>query len=220
MAENSEHPRADQVPIEWGFWLLWVLASTAGLGMGWSAGTIVSLTVSVEGDIAALAVASAGWAAGGALMGATQWLVLRKQMSRAGWWVLASSPSFGLGMVGGTRVAVVLSGVLSGVLIWAVWWGLWGAMLGAAQWLVLRRRVSRAGYWVLASTVGAGTCGAVLGALYQAGIEGASFFLGSALFGAITGAALVRLLQRPLVPRSEPAASSTGVDPGREPGAL
>ena len=212
MAENLEHPIADQVLIEWGFGLLWVLASTAGLGMGWLAGTLVSLEVSAEGAIAALTVAVAGWAVGGALLGAAQWYVLRGRTSRAGWWVLASSPSFGLGMVGGTYVA----GLLSGLLSWAVWGGLWGAMLGAAQWYVLRGRTSRAGWWVLASTVGAGTCGTVLGALYQAGVEGANLFLGGALFGAITGAALVWLLRQPLAPRSEAAVSSKGGDHGRE----
>jgi len=215
MAENLK-AKADRAPVGWGFWLLWVLASTTGLGLAWSVGTVVSLSVSGEGAMATLALAGVGWAVGGALLGAAQWYILRGRMSRAGWWVLASTPSFGVGMVVGPYVAEVLNGVLS----WAVWGGLWGVMLGAAQWLVLRRRVFRAGYWALASTVGAGTCGAVLGFLHQAGVEGANLFLGGALFGAITGGALVWLLRQPLVQGSGAAGSDRGGHDGRELGAV
>jgi hypothetical protein len=71
---------------------------------------------------------------------------------------------------------------------------LFGTVVGVLQWLVLRRQVARAGWWVLASTVGW-----VVGMPLGDSVGGPA--LGAA-YGAITGTALVLLLrQAPLSPR-------------------
>ena len=57
------------------------------------------------------------------MVGALQWLILRRQLSRAGWWVLAN--------VGGWVVAVAVVMSLAGV--FAVFWAVAGAVAMAAQ---------------------------------------------------------------------------------------
>jgi hypothetical protein len=101
----------------------------------------------------------------GASVGIAQWLVLRRQVSRAGRWVLASA----IGGVVGLAIAVAMilrlnlvdTGFLSASIgddvVAAAVLGmvtLIGGSLGIAQWLVLRRQVSRSGWWVLASSAG------------------------------------------------------------------
>jgi hypothetical protein len=61
------------------------------------------------------------------------------------------------------------------------------------QWLVLRRRIASAGWWVLASIVGW-----VIGiAVFLAVGWFVAWAVGFAVVGAITGGALVRLLRQP-----------------------
>jgi len=57
------------------------------------------------------------------------------------WWVLATIVGFAVGV--GPTFGVGVFGVVA-----------FGATVGIAQWLVLRRHVSRSGWWVLATTVG------------------------------------------------------------------
>jgi len=71
-----------------------------------------------------------------------------------------------------------------------------GAVVGILQWLVLRRQVSRAGWWVLASTVGLGLSMAVAGAFLDMELVG--LLVGGAVLGAVTGGALVWLLRQPV----------------------
>ena len=167
------------------FWLWWVLASTVGLAVGGAVGGAVGFAVYEEpaGVAVVVGVAVVG-AVFGASVGIAQWLVLRRQVSRAGWWVLASTVGLA---VGGVVVEAVLVGgalLVGETLVFAVF----GASVGIAQWLVLRRwQVSRAGWWVLASTVGFAVTGVVVEAV----------FVSLAGYGAITGGVLVWLLRQP-----------------------
>jgi len=91
-----------------------------------------------------------------------RWLVLRREVSRAGWWTFASI--VGLVVAGGLVIAVYeipehggvekAMGDVGGNMGIAVLFAVFGASLGTVQWLFLRRRVSQAGWWVLASAVG------------------------------------------------------------------
>ena len=99
------------------------------------------------------------------------------------WWVLANTVGWAVG--GYVGVAVVNTDVA-----WIVGAGACGTVLGVLQWLVLRRQVARAGRWVLASTVGWIVGGPL------AGIGG--WVVLGAVYGAITGPVLVRLLRKPV----------------------
>ena len=122
-----------------------------------------------------------GVAAGGILIGVLQWLVLRRHVTRAGRWVLAS-----LGAAASFGVVVFGVGVVNADLGW-VGGGYIGTVVGVLQWLVLRRQVPRAGWWVLASTVG------WVVAIPVGDIAGPP---GWAVYGAFTGTTLIWLLRQ------------------------
>ena len=161
--ERSDQPTDSAQAPGWGFWLWWVLAS-----MGVFFGVFF------------------GGFAGGFVGGALQWLVLRRQVARAGWWVLASTVGGFLGAVGGLFVGWVVGGFVGGVL----------------EWLVLRQQVARAGWWVLAGTVGWAVGGFVgfFEGVFANWFGPVGLFVdwvvGSFVYGAITGAMLVWLLRQ------------------------
>ncbi|WP_419949694.1 hypothetical protein [Candidatus Palauibacter sp.] len=142
-------------------------------------------------------------AAGGVVGGIAiaQWLIMRRQLSWAAWWLPASVLG---GLVGGAVTLGVWDvvsatgretlGAVLGILA-----GL--STFGVVQWLLLRR-VTQAGWWVLASVAGlvaAGPLGVgVLGHLIG---DGGGF---GAVYGAITGARFVAAIARR--PVSGPAA--------------
>ena len=89
------------------------------------------------------------------VMTVLQWLLLRRYLPYAGAWL----PLTVLGWLSGILLFYLLwlAGFTAPV-EWTVALALpfFGALVGGAQWLYLRRVIDRAGYWVLASTVGYG----------------------------------------------------------------
>ena len=158
------------------FWIRWIAAS----GFGWFLAITVGMTiawgltaalVSVDYTLSWLTGILVGAAIAGAAIGAMQWLVLWSDVSRAGKWVSLSSAGavlgvivagslgfpvvevrdFGIGFnippgVWNIAVSYTLGGPFAGAVV--------GAGMGIMQWTVLRLHVSRAGWWVLASTIG------------------------------------------------------------------
>ena len=136
----------------------------------------------------------------GSIAGVLQWLVLRPHLPASRSWMLASA-------VGAYAAFLVLALVVIGnpLLIYAIA----GLLIGSAQWLVLWRRVSRAGWWLAASALGYVVAGAVALAV-GAGVNGltgmlspatsnvlahtAPNLLGGLACGAVTGFWLARLL--------------------------
>ena len=199
----------------WRLWLGWVLAST----VGWAAGGPVGAAVVSNGNI--VLAGSIGLAAGGLIAGVLQALVLRPLVARSGWWVMTIPLAVAVAGVVGLAAGAVVGGVLPpgqpsplggadvGVDVgWVVSAGLFGPAVGLLQFfLVLRRQVPHAGWWVLASTVawvaggpGVGFISALVGVTGGAAISWGSL---GAVYGAITGLVLVRLLGQP-----EPAAAT------------
>ena len=189
--------------LSWAVWPLWVAASAVGNGLGAVAADRSHDVQSVPILITALLVILT-------LPAILQWLVLRHWLPRAGWWILASAVgnflgffpiSWGINRLGPSPYASPVAAFAAFLLS--------GAVPGAAEWLVLRRWVWRAGWWVLARSIGS------FGAIYVFGFvtRGADvrFFLGGlasgALSGAIAGLALMLLLRNPK--KSEPSAPNT-----------
>jgi hypothetical protein len=194
-------------------WLAWVLSGTvAGLfGLAIAAETPAFLAGAVpSGDEANTSGWMVGWAIllGGALagitFGATQRLVLRRVLPRLDGWVWVSTAGFAAAFtvvwaLGGASYGdlahhalphgIDLAGPLGGAII--------GAAFGASQWLILRRHVRGAGWWVPAN-VGGFAAGWILAAATP--VDGVpAHFVGGSVVGlvlaAITGAALVWSLQ-------------------------
>ena len=197
----------------WGFWLGWVVAST----LGWLVGFIIAFfLLAIVGGIVGedtgmnvLGLILGAFIFGaslGSMVGILQWLVLRRRVSNAGWWVLASTVGFIVGQ-GGVEVAMYVAfgypeemggmSSFTNVLGQTVVPALTGAVIGTLQWLVLRGKVSRAGWWVLASIVG-WVLGVTVAEIIPWGVEEMGILSSLVVSGAVTGAALVWLLRQPV----------------------
>jgi hypothetical protein len=190
----------------WPFWLGW----TAANGIGWALGLTVMTAVQL-----ALEAASGGAlveAEGGAVLesvggllfglavGTMQWWALRRRIAGAAWWAPATAGGFFLaGLVGG---ALEDAGVPLGGLV--ISFGM-GAAAGTLQWLILRRHVQRAGWWVPASTIlvfagliaGLLVSAALTGEMPGVSVSGAAIAaVAGAVFGMSSGLVLVWLLRQ------------------------
>ncbi len=131
--QETDTPDEEEATFDWVVWIQWVLACTVGWLVGW--GLLGQLSL-------------------GLTIGLGQWLVLRRQYpgQAPGWWILAST----VGWL--ASWAVIVSGLLippnPGSVETLLASTVIGAIMGVAQWLVLRRLVYRAGWWVMASVVG------------------------------------------------------------------
>ena len=213
-------------------WVRWVLANVVGFAAGGAiAGTMARGLGQPNYGVARSttdAVLIAGRTAGvalavwGAAIGTAQWLVIRGELRRAGWWMPATSAGWAL--------AGVVAGVLSGLMGGAVTGigrdvGVWGFVVAAAvgilalgflpvtfQWMILRRQVDDARRWLLGSAgafIVAACLGAgvvrwgmvnVIGLLRPEDFPSANAWLAfgtvvGVLYGAMTGTVLGRLLR-------------------------
>ena len=141
------------------FWFQWIMAST----LGWLLGQMLFPYLPVI--------------AGGVGVGVLQWPVLYRRLDRAWRWPLVTAPAW----IGGSILLMLtppawqplLSGALPGLAV------------GLAQWLILRRAVRWAGWWIAISLVAWITGLTLLPGLLSTG----------ALVGAATGVALYLLLR-------------------------
>lgn len=183
--------RIERTRVEWGFWLQWVLASILGFAMGAAIGNAVT-------DLIFTALF-------GAVGGFMQWLVLRRQIDAVGWWVLANTLGFAIAPLAAIAGVMVMSQVMSldgnpltATILLGVIFGVLSAIM---PWLVLRRQLARAGWWVPAHLLGSlvgGGLGIVafhtmsLIRFYQFAWAAAGAMFGAGL-GAVTGITLVWL---------------------------
>jgi len=180
--------------VGWVFWLQWVLASTVGVVVGMFTGAIFVMSVLERYDVPREPVGYGLWGIVlGIVVGVLQWLVLRRRVSGAGWWVLASAAA-GYGTLRFLDAGPLESLSFGALLSFTGVVALGGAVTGTLQWLVLRGQVSRAGWWVLASTVGWALSVTVA---KQFPPDGQDLVVIGAILGALTGGALVWLLRQP-----------------------
>jgi hypothetical protein len=156
----------------WNVTLPWVLATVAGVVIG-----ILSILTFVSGlaltGTSTVLVGIIGGAALGGGVGIAQWLVLRRYVRSAIWWIVVSVIGGMLGVALGLLLSDALSPLISallgeagqvrptrpGVLLSralaaAVAGACVGLVLGGAQWLVLRRHVQSALWWIVVSWLG------------------------------------------------------------------
>ncbi len=106
----------------------------------------------------------------GLLMGLIQFGLLRRYLPHMGWWVLATTGGWLLG-----ALLILISGWLNILTYESLYIELrfivMGLSIGVVQWLLLRRRLPRAGWWVGANVVGWGLLGLITGdSLNQLGL--------------------------------------------------
>lgn len=183
------------------FWLLWTAVTLIG-GI-----VAILLSLNLLGMVASRPTRVAFYALMGGGLGGLQALVLRGRYPQPWWWVLTSAGGWALGFT-----------VIETNLLFLGWIDLSGAALGLAlgilQWLVLSWHVRRAGWWVLASTLGWGL-GWIAGWSFELTellpvsetVDLALFVLRLALIPAlVTGWAMARLLAGDQPAQPPPAA--------------
>jgi hypothetical protein len=180
-----------------GVWLRWTLATA----IGWSAGEAVASLVpedSVLGGALHTAVI-------GVILGASQWLVLRRSIDVGGQWIVATTAGSAIG--GAIGIAASFASGADVIQPWALL--PFGIMLGLAQWLVLRTKLAGASWWTVVSTLGLPLSFIVgLVVSFSLGfeweevdpffrVESLSFFgaVAGAVLGILSGALLVALLR-------------------------
>jgi hypothetical protein len=132
--------------------------------------------------------------------GILQYGLLRRYMPRMGWWVLATAGGWSLGLV---LIVLGIFGVLThfwgAETIYRSWafvlaFSLLGLSIGFGQWLVLRRRLPRAGWWIGANVLGWGLLGLMTKDTRDL------YWLAFGLLPACVTAATLALLMNPLTP--------------------
>ena len=202
----------------WGLWLQWVLASILGYGAGTTVGNILAnlipaMTCSqsfsdsftdrltnfacIQPSLSLTLIVVLLGLAGGFM----QWLVLRRWIAGAVWWIPASALGFPTALVLADKAMRVAGDLAAAPILLGV---LFGVLSGSMPWLVLRRQNARADWWLPAHLLGALVGGALgiiafhsaaLMGLYQFTWAAAGAMFGAGL-GAITGIALVWLLRK------------------------
>ncbi len=169
-----------KVPVSLGFWLRYGFFSYAGHSLGFLAAAVVTLlyVVSTHHNVSNISSADLGavlrllgwmhWPVAGFFVGLAQWLVVRKWLPRAMWWLPATVAGFwAIAMA----IAIGYADAFSGILV--------GMFVGLPQWAAMRQQAPRAGWWVLWSMI-------FTAALCQA--------LSTGLFSVLAWMALVPLL--------------------------
>jgi hypothetical protein len=182
--------------VGWDFWFQWVLASTIGVvvlfALIFAVAMLVGAIVGGEAEDKVPFVPFVGLS-----FGIMQWLILRRYMPRAGWWVLVSTLGwilgFGVLALAGKFAENLVPSAIQPEVSALVFFLAAGVSLGILQWLVLRRHMLQAGWWVLANVVGWGILGLIIGKSLDRFTDLAAM---AAVPPAITGAVLVWLLRQ------------------------
>jgi hypothetical protein len=154
-------PETKTLSLDWALWFLWIMATT----IGWVLGRFLLPNLTFVTIGIGLAV--------------LQWLVLQHRIRKAWRWIIATTLGW---LLGSTLILVSLPegmDFLAGVII--------GVTTGTAQWLVLRREIYWAGWWIVISVIAWTTGMALLPGVMLTGV----------MAGAITGLALILLIRFP-----------------------
>lgn len=191
------------------FRLRWTLLSALGLSLGIVAALV--LGAPIEAVVGMMLVTPVLTGLVGAVLGTSQWVVLRRRIANARWWIPASAAGLGIGLAAGVVLVEQIGRAVTGgqvsigsldsgtrALSMAVVGLVSGICLGAAQRLVLRSGPGISRGWLGMSTLG-------LGAALVAGSLAADFIFGglkspAGLFGFVLVAGLVAgaITSRPL----------------------
>ncbi len=176
---------------DWTFWILWLAATTIGL---------------------AIALIVRSWFVG-LIIGLAQWLVLWNRFPKSGWWILATAIGFGLAWSPAWNLAIAI--LRSGWVNWrySIEWpivlGVSGLIVGLLQWLILRKWVYQAGWWMVTSPLAGIAAGVLAMIVFDVVFRNfdsptLAWFLpvitglaAGLVYGAITGAVLTRLSKHP-----------------------
>jgi hypothetical protein len=158
---------------KWSFYLSWVMLSALSVPLAfviyWRVISIIVPWIGGRMQVGALSVITEDYLlpyifipAIGLLTGFFQYFLLRRYWSRIGWWILATSLGWVLlGAVDVLRYPLFLRFGPDFTYIWlpVITCIICGGIAGLAQWLLLRRRLPHATWWIAASILGWGLIG-------------------------------------------------------------
>jgi hypothetical protein len=163
MATTSDSRFSTNTRASCGLWLMWVVASSVGFAS--ALGAFLVYSDAGRGDFSA-GVSTIGFFLTALIVtispGFLHWLILRQRFSHAGWWIPASGIGSVLGFIMLTWGIAVADTKGGDVGFWPIFHGwvapgaavlIGGALAGTMQWLVLRRWVANAGWWIPASSI-------------------------------------------------------------------
>lgn len=187
------------------FWGRWVLATT----IGWLIGIIAAFIVAhLVAPIVYIVIPHETNLVFGLCLGAVVGYVPRRYapnpITASGRWVLSTTIGMGMPFVVVVIAHEIWSGIPLGSLLVVTVGGL---MTGLLQLPNMRLHSRKSGWWVLASTVGWG-----LSWLAVDLVLGVGLVLGGAILGAVSGGAMVWLLQRPPSTEQDPDEESSTAD--------
>ncbi len=150
---------------EWLFYAGWIILGAISLPIAFGvSGIIISLvemgigdTIQVEGRTQItedFLFDYIFWPIVGLVTGFLQYLLLRRYFQQISMWIVATTFGWFLAIFGGmflSRWSVIGTMILV------------GGIIGLAQWLVLRRHVERAIWWIPANLLGWGLVGLIIG---------------------------------------------------------
>jgi hypothetical protein len=183
------------------FWILWLIASSVGTAAGiaiifWGIAPLINKLP----QIGSILFDSIIGVVLGAFAGTAQWFILRKYIVRVTWWPVITS--FGWVLFWVLESSSILSKLLGerggiAFVADALHFTFLGFLVGVLQWLLLRKKVFAADWWILASVVGT-TFGAVVAdsiALALGGDSPLDFLTGSIIWTLITGICMMWLMR-------------------------
>ncbi len=151
---------------DWFLWFLWIMATA----WGWIAGSILFPVIYLVASGVGVAV--------------FQWLVLQRRLPRSWRWLAYTAAGWAAGALLALAVGEFEAGFFPGLFV--------GSAAGLAQWLILRREVRWAAWWIPISAAGWSTGLSMALAPLLAGV----------MAGTMTGIALVLLLSYPRQPQT------------------
>ncbi len=156
-----------QTRVNWVFLLQWVIVTIATIpALIFTAGFLSQpqvLMINTAGRVVVVGVAV------GIVTGSLQWAVLQSHLPQAAWWILATIDGFGAGfLMSYAAIRIILYTVFArfhydylelvkhpaGLLSFITVIALAIAPPGILQWLILRKQVPKAGWWLLAWLLG------------------------------------------------------------------
>lgn len=176
-------------------WLIWLLATGVG-------GAYIGY-MAAPGDFFWELIGS------GFVIGISQWVILRRYINSAIWWI----PASGFGWILGVFLMIFTGEIFNPVIeflqstgiFWEVFWlnivrqPVNFAVLGFTQWLLLRRHFRYAAWWIVATALSGVARGAVGSYVCASACKFGGGIIsngaGWAASGAITGIVLLRLVK-------------------------
>jgi hypothetical protein len=191
--------------LKWSFWAAWVVASTAGIFLGFIAmyALIFLAKAIVPGVNEDRLFGIAMFPFLAVFLSTLQWIVLRRYMPRSGWWIMATIGGLVVAMAVSAGVVMLISKALgdqqSLQYISPVVMSVVGLMLGLAQLLVLHRYIRQPHWWMLASALGWFILSLIIGKSIDRTTDIVAL---GAIPAALTGLALLWLWQSPTESRT------------------